>query len=507
MSQSPVGKTDPAAVVLYGPASLPPPTESMHDIQFHHPGYLDGLCILFSLPRLDRSPTSSPGVHYGTALTACQIVANNAFHGYLATDREGSERVDPDSDLDRDHLLTKSDYWFIVPADEDAGPNPLPYPVVPSFRDWTFPHREIPNWPQPQFPPGVDTDPSRCIVTRVGGLVNSCHIIPAADEKWFTANGMASWYGDINDCTNKIILRHDLHYALDAHSFAFVPKGNHYVIHQFLAKSLHQKEFASAFHNHIVSLPPDVVPALLFARFARAVLTLVKAFIARNDVGRNVVRLQALNDKEHGKVGYIRKIEWLSAEQLANQYSGADIKSASPTKRKRNHGTPVDNRQESIKDNDNTNGRSEDDDSDSDRESRGPSRKRRRGDFDDMDGEWYDKNVAPLLEDGRGWSPKWLGGNLDDINGEWYDKNVGVLLEEGRGRSRRRRCDDSGVEAGWPSRDNDSQPPSLSSSISSVQLCKGLRRDTSPYASIEVQKQDPLEQDRNKSIIEGKQLC
>ncbi|KAH8156016.1 hypothetical protein CIB48_g12231 [Xylaria polymorpha] len=59
-------------------------------------------------PPLDRSSTSPDGVHYDTALTACQIVANNVFHGYLATVREGSERVDPD--LNHNHLLTKSDY-------------------------------------------------------------------------------------------------------------------------------------------------------------------------------------------------------------------------------------------------------------------------------------------------------------------------------------------------------------------------------------------------------------
>ncbi|KAI1125364.1 hypothetical protein F5Y10DRAFT_247260 [Nemania abortiva] len=414
MSESLVDNTNPAALLLHGPASRPLTTEPVDEIKFHHPGYKDGSGILFSLPRLDRSLTPPDGVrngvHYGTALTACQIVANNAFHGYLATNREGSERVDPD--LSRDHLLTKSDYWFIVPADGHSGPNPPPYPVVPSFRDWAFPHRDMPNWPRPKNPPGVDIDDSRCIVTRVGGLVNNCHLIPVADEKWFKANHMAQWYGkhrDINEKTNKITLRHDLHFALDAYMFAVVPKANNYVVHQLFATDSFEKEFASAFHNHIVLQPSEVIPEFLFARFARAILMLVKAFITQGGVRRNIVRLQAVDDED-----YTTKTEWLSPEQLANQYSGGGTKSASPPKRKRNNGTLADNQQEYIGDDDNTNYQTDNNDSDTDRESRGRSRKRRRGSLDDMDGEWYDKNVA-------------------------------VLLEEGRGRSLKRRCDDSGT--------------------------------------------------------------
>ncbi|KAI1120125.1 hypothetical protein F5Y10DRAFT_139903 [Nemania abortiva] len=352
--------TNPVALLLHGPASRPPTIEPVDEIKFHHPGYPDDCGILFSLPRLDRSSTPPNGVHYGTALTACQIVANNAFHGYLATDREGSKRVDPDL-LSRDHLLTKPDYWFIVPADGHPGPdpNPPPYPVVPSFRDWTFPHREMPNWPRPT---GVDTDGSRCVITRVGGLlVKSCHLIPAADEKWFKANHMAQWYGKhrgIDEKSNKITLRHDLYAAFDSHLFAVVPKADNYVVHQFFATDRFEREFASAFHNHIVLQPPEVLPELLFARFARGVFMLVKAFIAQSGVGRNIVRLQAVDDEDRGIVTYTTEIEWLSPEELADQYH----------------------------------------DNDTDGEDRGGSRKRRRGG-------WHGLNVAPpLFGDSRGWS-------------------------------------------------------------------------------------------------------
>ncbi|RYC64789.1 hypothetical protein CHU98_g1415 [Xylaria longipes] len=83
-------------IKILEPFSHPPTAEpdgnSKREIEFLHPG----------------------GVHYGTALTACQIIANNAFDGYLAIDREGRERVNPDPVLNFDFLLTKPYYWFFV---------------------------------------------------------------------------------------------------------------------------------------------------------------------------------------------------------------------------------------------------------------------------------------------------------------------------------------------------------------------------------------------------------
>jgi len=55
------------------------------------------------------------GMHYGTALTACAIVAGNAWNGYLPS--EG-------------RLLTGRTYYFHVP--DTSGASSL-YPVRPSF--------------------------------------------------------------------------------------------------------------------------------------------------------------------------------------------------------------------------------------------------------------------------------------------------------------------------------------------------------------------------------------
>ena len=65
---------------LHGPPSQP------HWLQFLHPA---NNLIFLSLPALDYclGPPSTFGMHHGTALTACQILACNE-DGYLSHSRE-----------------------------------------------------------------------------------------------------------------------------------------------------------------------------------------------------------------------------------------------------------------------------------------------------------------------------------------------------------------------------------------------------------------------------------
>ncbi|KAI0878777.1 hypothetical protein GGS24DRAFT_441962 [Hypoxylon argillaceum] len=463
MSASPANNSSLKAVVILPPLSRPPTIHGEGEIEFRHPGYTPPCDTLFMLPRLDHSSASSlKGVHYSTALTACQIIANNAFNGYLATDREGRERVD----LNADHLLTESQYWFFASSTYQ---NLNPYPIVPSFQDWAFPHQENARWPLPtDIIMDPDTSDPRCIITQTTALVNKAHLIPAADENWFKANVMSRYgnHSDTNQNSNKITLRHDLHYAFDSHLFAIVPKQNHYVVHQLSATESSTREFASIYHNRRIT-QQSVAPVFLFARFARAVFMLVKPFIAQSPISRYVARLH-VGDKEGGG-DYNIKSEWLSPQQLANQYGGRGTKSASPTKRKRNDKESTDD-QEEYEDY-NSDCKSDNDNSDS-------------------EGEWYKKNVAVLLEDG-GRSRKRRCDYSDydsdtsapdsDTEGEWYEKNVAVLLED-RGRSRKRRCDDSGVN-----NPDNSQPPSLMTSISSIQSCPSLDQEASCPSPVEVQ--------------------
>ncbi|KAI0405190.1 hypothetical protein F4802DRAFT_187294 [Xylaria palmicola] len=459
---APVNNSSPEAVVIRPPLSRPPAIHREGEIEFRHPGYNPPCDTLFMLPRLDHSSASSlKGVHYGTALTACQIIANNAFNGYLATDREGCERVD----LNLDHLLTESQYWFFTSS---AYPNLNPYPIIPSFQDWAFPHQEIARW---SLPTDITTDPNtsdpRCIITQTAALVSKAHLIPAADENWFKVNVMSRYgnHHDINQKSNKIALRHDLHCAFDSHLFAIVPKQNYYVVHQLSATESSTTELASIYHNRcIIQQSIDIVPAFLFARFARAVFMLVKPFIAQSPIPRYVARLH-VGDKE-GVGDYNIKSEWLSPQQLANQYGGGGTKSASPTERKRNNTESADD-QEEYEDYNNSDCKSDNDNS-------------------DLEGEWYEKNVAVLLEDGSRSRKRRCdySGSDSDTEGEWYGKNVAVLLED-RGRSRKRRCDDSDVN-----NPDNSQPPSLLTSISSIQSCPSLDQKASCPLPVEVQGPD-----------------
>jgi hypothetical protein len=131
------------------------PHLSNRTIRFHHPGYRESAQVmgdvLFSLLAVD---SENGGLHHATAKTACAIVAGNTWDGYLSDTPDGEAL-----DIGDDMLLDKDDYWFHVPAQASSpisevqidsstsSPAHLPYPVVPTFWDWEFPHFSQPvSW-------------------------------------------------------------------------------------------------------------------------------------------------------------------------------------------------------------------------------------------------------------------------------------------------------------------------------------------------------------------------
>ena len=90
-----------------------PPTEltSREPIRILHPGYPVPDTLL-SLPRVDRvAGTTTFGVHYGTTLLACQIIAGNLFDtGRLTLDQAGQRLVE----LLFDDILTEEVYYFMI---------------------------------------------------------------------------------------------------------------------------------------------------------------------------------------------------------------------------------------------------------------------------------------------------------------------------------------------------------------------------------------------------------
>ncbi|KAL9036811.1 MAG: hypothetical protein Q9214_005975 [Letrouitia sp. 1 TL-2023] len=154
-----------------------------HRISFLHPCYKRYQNTLFFMYAFD-SPNG--GLHHATARTACAIVAGNRWDGFLSLTPTGRAIEVAD-----EALLMDNEYYFLVPgvfhqpssskrkdsvmliilcrqgplsASEDTAPStstpsrlsalpdvglPYMYPIVPGFKQWTFPHNHLPDaWEQ-----------------------------------------------------------------------------------------------------------------------------------------------------------------------------------------------------------------------------------------------------------------------------------------------------------------------------------------------------------------------
>ncbi|KUI70971.1 hypothetical protein VM1G_06389 [Cytospora mali] len=251
-----------------------------------------------------------PGLHHRTVLTAGAIIANNAFdRAYLTRDQAGRVvvttpldgmlepgnywlqlrgnepplRADQTADTlgaERRHedgfsIVTSSMPPPTPPAYSDpstrspqtqtphthtpsstspsSSPAPhmptryKPYPVVPSFRDWRFPHDRLPpEWKSPHHAPPQLSGPSapaphtnspaptpseassKCCITGYRMARKQCHLIPANQYQWFADNGMyryaSSIPGQISDKANIAFMRADIHLLFDQRRFAILPK-------------------------------------------------------------------------------------------------------------------------------------------------------------------------------------------------------------------------------------------------------------------------------------------
>jgi hypothetical protein len=123
-------------------------------------------------------------------------------------------------------------YFFHV----DSEPNPEPYPVVPNFRAWVFPHDGLPYlWDksaQSAVAIGPRTATETCRLTNKRLACENAHIIPSAEKSWFADNEMDR-YGELGGRTgqdvadspaNSIRLRRDVHILWDSLFFSVVPK-------------------------------------------------------------------------------------------------------------------------------------------------------------------------------------------------------------------------------------------------------------------------------------------
>lgn len=261
---------------------------SSNIITFKHPGYSDQFNqnVLLRLYAFDRD---GGGLHYATALAACSIVAGNAQDGYFTHERDGERVV-----LKSDELLRKKRYYFYIPS--ALSPR---YPIYRSFEHWAFPHSNLPpEWAaltppttsESAAPPSASNlsyailrrDVS-CRVSKAMDYIESAHLCPRSQAEWFEANGMGQYNqntnlsGDfvVDDISNAIALRSDIHRAFDDGKFVIVPKEGKWLVH-FLGQT---NTLGRDFHNTAIELDQGISVAFLFARFAWSIFPGIQQFL------------------------------------------------------------------------------------------------------------------------------------------------------------------------------------------------------------------------------------
>lgn len=224
------------------------------------------------------------------------------------------------------------------------------YPVVPSFQDWSFPHRRVPRaWTSAAVSSFPDL---RCAITNSSIAIESAHLVPSEHDEWYSFNRMDQYGGDINNSGNIIRLAPHFHRYFDNRWVAFVPKASRideetgsesrpssqYVLH-LMNDSVH--ELFPTFQNTLIQHVRASSHPYLFARFAWTVLLSVKYFITRGP-NRNVTRLYYTS--ETGKSEY--KSEMLTGPELQMFYGGGGSKKATPKKRRTQTGSAADDDQD-----------------------------------------------------------------------------------------------------------------------------------------------------------------
>jgi hypothetical protein len=278
-------------------------TNPRHRIRIRHPQYLDENNILLDLLAPDHP---NGGLHHATALTACGIIVGNNWEGWFTETKNGLK-----VELESDGLLLKSDYYFHLPSRSTVQD---PYPVVPSFREWKFPHNRLPEpwkdrvqttpstrlYPASSLYPALLARDASCRISAHEEGTQAAHICPRSEEDWFDSNEMSIYnlnpqmtgVQSMDDVSNAMLLRADLHKSFDAQKFVFVPKPtrsvhgpstpditSEYLFVTHLLSPSH--ELGILYHNVPLQPIPDVGREFLFARFAWTIFPFLQSFLRR----------------------------------------------------------------------------------------------------------------------------------------------------------------------------------------------------------------------------------
>ncbi|KAK1807419.1 hypothetical protein LTR12_018234, partial [Friedmanniomyces endolithicus] len=316
-------------------ATEPRATFTIQRITIKHPGY-GGNNTLLALPACDGGSKSH--AHYATVHAACTIFADSPSDGWLSPSRNGEPRTEPDNE----GLVPGGVYFFHVTT--EAGFESEPYPVVPNFRAWQFPHGRVPVlWRQAAHEATALVSPAAPRTSETCRITNKClacetsHIVPTSEKSWFADNEMDQ-YGelggrtgqDVADCSSNLLrLRRDVHYLWDNLYFSIVPKctpdsGGKGIWH---AHSMSQdQEVYEDIHNKPTKSLAGRRAEYLFARFAWDIFPKLIGFLQSSQTRRLAVR-QANGDVD---------VRFYTPPECRRFAEGQGRgRSASPTKRSR----------------------------------------------------------------------------------------------------------------------------------------------------------------------------
>ncbi|KAI1149084.1 hypothetical protein F4825DRAFT_431757 [Nemania diffusa] len=313
----------------------PPSTSSnaQSTITILHPGYSDGSNKLLILPGLDCG-----GVHYGTALTFCGIIASNSFDtGFFAKSRE----AEPETS-EWDSVLIGPRLYFFATADRLSK-----YAVFTSYDDWPFQGLPL-QWQNYTIPPSPSARPFTGLEAQLQERDRSCrltlyedgcevaHLVPKVEAAWFVRNQMMEFVnaGDtqaIDHHANAILLRADLHHLMDKRAWVPMLKEGQLVIctickppSQPLSSQFRYRE-----QNRALQELKGVSKECIFARIAWAVIPLVRPFLQLRWTQSQ--ETTAVLDAE----GKVRELTGAQLGAMYNFEGQPRSRRASPTKRAR----------------------------------------------------------------------------------------------------------------------------------------------------------------------------
>lgn len=130
----------------------------------------------------------------------------------------------------------------------------------------------------------------------------NAHVVPHHEVSWFVANNMAQYNlnrklhanDSIDDVSNGILLRSDLHGLLDTPYIVFVPKRGLWVTHAIMCSYDVQRFY----HNRSLHDIADVTPQFVYARFAWALFQFLGPFFCAGGAGKGMDPHSSVIDDE-----------------------------------------------------------------------------------------------------------------------------------------------------------------------------------------------------------------